>query len=79
MSATGIAACRSALGCQAVLERTGNFRKSTWSKSSSLTRISGLDIRYATGEIIFCIGVYKQARAFLQRPAAVSVVAPITL
>jgi|SRR5882672_75265 len=62
-------------GCQAVPPKEqGNFRKSDLVEIIKLDPDIRLDIRYATANNFLHRPVYKQARAFLQRPAAVSVV-----
>jgi D-alanyl-D-alanine dipeptidase len=51
---------------------TGNFRKPELAELSPLDPSIHLDIRYATSNDFLGTPVYSQARAFLQRPAAES-------
>jgi len=52
----------------------GNFKKSDLVELTKLDSSIRLDIRYATANNIAGQAVYKEARAFLQRPAAEAVV-----
>lgn len=51
-------------------KETGNFRKPDLVELVKLDRSIKLDIRYATSNNFLGRPVYKEARAFLQRPAA---------
>ena len=51
-------------------KETGTFRKPDLVELVKLDRTIKLDIRYATSNNFLVRPVYKQARAFLQRPAA---------
>ena len=53
---------------------TGNFLRSDLVEIQSLDSTIHLDIRYATADNFLGRAVYKEARAFLQRPAAEALV-----
>jgi len=55
-------------------KETGNFRKPDLVELVKLDRTIKLDIRYATSNNFLGRPVYKEARAFLQRPAAEALV-----
>src|SRR3981081_604831 len=55
-------------------KETGSFRKPELVELIKLDRTIKLDIRYATSNNFLGRPVYKQARAFLQRPAAEALV-----
>lgn len=55
-------------------QETGSFRKPDLVELVKLDRTIKLDIRYATSNNFLGRPVYKQARAFLQRPAAQALV-----
>lgn len=55
-------------------KETGSFRKPDLVELVKLDRTIKLDIRYATSNNFLGRPVYKQARAFLQRPAAEALV-----
>ncbi len=55
-------------------QETGNFRKAELVELTKLDPTIKLDIRYATRNNFLGRPVYKQARAFLQRPAAEALV-----
>ena len=63
------------VGCQSgPPKESGNFRQTDLVEITKLDPSIRLDIRYATTNNFLHRPVYKQARAFLQRPAAESVV-----
>jgi D-alanyl-D-alanine dipeptidase len=55
-------------------KETGNFKKSDLVELIDLDSTFVLDIRYATNNNLVGKAVYRQARAFLQRPAAEALV-----
>jgi D-alanyl-D-alanine dipeptidase len=55
-------------------QETGNFRETDLVELTNLDPTIKLDVRYATGNNFVGRPVYKQARAFLQRPAAEALV-----
>jgi len=55
-------------------KETGTFRKTALVELIKLDRSIKLDIRYASSNNFLGRPVYKQARAFLQRPAAEALV-----
>ncbi len=63
-----------AIRAQEPPKETGTFRKPDLVELIKLDRTIKLDIRYATSNNFLGRPVYKEARAFLQRPAAEAVV-----
>src|ERR1043166_4052908 len=62
-------------GCRAKPpQETGNFRETDLVELTKLDSTIKLDIRYATSNNFTRRPVYKEARAFLQRPAAEALV-----
>lgn len=64
----------SAVSAQEPPKETGTFRKPELVELTKLDRTIKLDIRYATSNNFLGRPVYKEARAFLQRPAAEALV-----
>ena len=63
-----------AIGAQEPPKETGTFRRPDLVELVKLDRTIKLDIRYATSNNFLGRPVYKEARAFLQRPAAEALV-----
>lgn len=69
-----ILALAQAIGAQEPPKETGTFRKPDLVELVKLDRTIKLDIRYATSNNFLGRPVYKEARAFLQSPAAEALV-----
>src|SRR5882724_11552133 len=74
LSAVAIVCLASASWAQEPPKETGNFRTPDLVELVKLDRTIKLDIRYATSNNFLGRPVYKEARAFLQRPAAEALV-----